>query len=154
MINIEGGLGAELGGGLTSLNIRARLRRVLLFARRFYISRIGSGWKSKTGISLINRSRRGILELAFACHKFFADVAGATTSFTITECACYFSGVLSLPDALGKFLFPIPDWFASLPAPSVSFDQSAPSYAEIASIINKARGALQPVPLTKSASLR
>src|SRR6267154_850438 len=30
-----------------------------------YISRIGSGWKSKTGLSLINRSRRGILELAF-----------------------------------------------------------------------------------------
>src|SRR6267154_1046760 len=74
-----------------------------------------------------------------ACRKLFSDVAGATPSLTISEFACYFSGVLSLSDALGKFLFRIPDWFVSLPAPSVPFDQSAPSYAAIASIIRKAR---------------
>src|SRR6267154_1590211 len=89
-----------------------------------------------------------------SCRNFFADVAGATPSFIISECACYFSGMLSLPDVRWKFLFSIPDWFVSLPAPSVSFDQSAPSYTEIVSIISKARGTLQPVPLTKSASLR
>src|SRR6267154_4142337 len=65
MTNIGDGLGAELAGGLTSLNGKDRLRRALPFARRFYISRIDSGWKSKTGLSLINRPRREILELAF-----------------------------------------------------------------------------------------
>src|SRR6267154_2475855 len=65
MTNIVGGLGVGLGGSLTSLNVRDRLRRILLFVRRFYISRISSVWKSKAGLSLINRSRRGILELAF-----------------------------------------------------------------------------------------
>jgi hypothetical protein len=89
-----------------------------------------------------------------ACRKLFADVAGATPSFSISECADYFSRVLSLSGSLGSYLFPIPYWFVSLPAPTIPFDQSVPSYAEIASIIRKARGGASACPWTKLSLLR
>src|SRR6267154_5140312 len=109
MINIEGGLGAELGGRLTSLNVRDRLRRALLFVRRFYIFRIDSDWKSKTGLSLINRSRREILELAFGPPAVnFLWMWLARLPLSPSQSVRVISRECCLSDALGKFLFPIP----------------------------------------------
>src|SRR6267154_1441044 len=82
-----------------------------------------------------------------ACKKNFADVVGATPTFTILKCGEYFSRVLAIPGSIGSCLFKIPNWFISLPAPATPFDQSPPSYAEIASIIKKARAGSSACPL-------
>src|SRR6267154_4217243 len=63
-----------------------------------------------------------------ACQKKFADVVGATPTFTILTCGEYFSRVLALPDSIRSCLFKIFNWFISLPAPATPFDQSPPSY--------------------------
>src|SRR6267154_1873872 len=82
-----------------------------------------------------------------ACQKIFADVAGAAPTFTISTCGEYFSRVLAIPGSIGRCVFKIPNWFISLPAPATPFDQSPPSYAEIASIIKKARAGSSACPL-------
>src|SRR6267154_5374036 len=82
-----------------------------------------------------------------ACRKLFADVVGASPTFSILECGEYFSRVLAKPDSLRSCLFLILHWFVPLPAPATPFDQSPPSYAEIAAIIKKARASSSACPL-------
>ncbi len=81
------------------------------------------------------------------CQKIFLDVAGALPTFNIHECGAYFLKVLSIPDSLRACIFQIPQWFVALPPPAIPFDLSAPSYAEIASIIKKARTGSSACPL-------
>src|SRR6266516_3664313 len=81
------------------------------------------------------------------CQKNFLDVVGSLPTFNISECGAYFSKVLSIPDCLRLCPFQIPQWFVSLPPPATPFDLSPPSYAEIASIIKKARAGSSACPL-------
>src|SRR6266516_1200907 len=81
------------------------------------------------------------------CQKIFLDVAGALPTFSITECGAYFLKVLSIPDSLRSCIFQTPSWFVSLPPLTIPFDLSAPTYAEIASIIKKARAGSSACPL-------
>jgi len=82
-----------------------------------------------------------------ACKKLFACVTSAVPTFSIRECGDYFAKVLAPPLSLGDCLFKIPQWFVPLPPPVIPFDQSAPTYAEIASIIKKARAGSSASPL-------
>ncbi len=82
-----------------------------------------------------------------SCKKLFASVAGAIPKFNIMECEEYFSKILALPDSLGRCLFHIPQWFVSMPPPVTPLDQSPPTYAEIATIIKKARAGSSASPL-------
>ena len=81
------------------------------------------------------------------CQKIFLDVVASLPTFNILECGAYFLKVLSVPDSLRLCLFQIPQWFVSLPPPATPFDLSAPSYAEIASNIKKARAGSSACPL-------
>ena len=113
----------------------------------FLSHRLRSGIKSKA------QANKPVTDRDFregfwpSCRKLFTDVVGASPAFTISECGEYFSKVLSIPGSLSSCLFKIPNWFVSLPNPETPFNQAPPSYAEIASIIKKARASASACPL-------
>jgi len=67
--------------------------------------------------------------------------------FTISKCGDYFTRILSISDSVRDCLIRLPSWFVPLPLPSIPFDSSPPSYAEIAAIIKKARAGSSACPL-------
>jgi len=93
------------------------------------------------------------LEFWPACRRLFEGVTGLVPTFSLKDCFGYFSGVLSLDSLSSLNLFPIPDWFITIPPPSVQFDMSPPTYGEIAAIINRARSGSSASPLDQISAI-
>jgi len=114
----------------------------------FLSHRLRTGIKAK---AQLNKpvTDRDLIGVGFwpSCRKLFADVVGASPTFNIVECRDYFLRVLSIPDSLRCCLFEVPQWFVSIPNPVIPLDQSPPSYAEITTIIRKARAGSSACPL-------
>ena len=66
-------------------------------------------------------------------------------SFSMTECAVYFTKTLAAvhPDKL----FHIPSWILRLSDPQVEFDLDPPSYQQVTAVIRKMKASGSPCPL-------
>jgi hypothetical protein len=80
------------------------------------------------------------------CKRAFETVISMAPTFNLAECFDYFKNILSI-SSNSLDLFMIPDWFVKIPPPSIPFNLAPPSYKEIASLINKARGSASANPL-------
>ena len=66
-------------------------------------------------------------------------------SFSMTECAVYFTKTLAAVHP-GK-LFHIPSWIPRLSDPQVEFDLDPPSYQQVTAVIRKMKASGSPCPL-------
>ena len=72
-------------------------------------------------------------------------------TFNLIECEAYFRKTLSQP--LRSAGFSLPHWIPTLSPPTVSFDDSPPSYREITRIINKCKSSASPCPFDQISAI-
>ena len=79
------------------------------------------------------------------CNKVFNVAAKTLPSFTVETCASYFHNTLSQRNIFNRFT--LPRWIPRLRKPQSSYCDTAPTYREVANIINKARAKASACPL-------
>ena len=111
-----------------------------------FVSKLIRSKLSKREPVSVNDNLTERLELKFwsTCHDLFNKATNSIPTFTIEICEKYFQKVL---ECIHSSRFLIPGGIPKLSPPKFEYDDTPPSYKEIAIAVNRCRAAASPCPL-------
>ena len=111
-----------------------------------FVSKLIRSKLSKREPVSVNDNLTERLKLKFwsTCHDLFNKATNSIPTFTIEICEKYFQKVL---ECIHSSRFLIPGWIPKLNPPKFEYDDTPPSYKEIATAVNRCRAAASPCPL-------
>ena len=112
-----------------------------------FVSKLIRSKLNKSDVINAGKQLEKSLKLKFwsACNDIFNKATNSVPTFAIDLCSSYFRRVLSVFSV--HSLKTIPSWIPSLQSPTTDFDDSPPTYKEVATAVNRCRRSSSACPL-------